>query len=366
MKILITERQLKKILLEIEDPPVNGKKEDPPSIKTKDYWDPKKNCVGCKTENGFKTNIVKVSSGKENGRNIELTSDSAPYYEKMVDRMNADGLYFKSASGYRPYKTQFDIVDWTAYEDSVKNVNISTYRDAKKIGTWQTKSNVQGKPAKVAVPGTSNHGKGHAVDVDGCSGCGYSDAQNWVRKNGEVYGWWWGEVPSENWHFTFKPDDYPPNEYLINLMEELEGDIDIANTVMEREKDPKFAYYDYCLRVIKLDKKGMSLLGKSTLPPNVITDDVKEYCKEILRVDPLPIKKIELIKSKNTPTELQSDDPYSFELFKYLISNNLNKSELRKKIKQLKRDNREDLIYMVKTEIKNPGYYQRMMNQMKK
>jgi hypothetical protein len=24
-----------------------------------------------------------------------------------------------------------------------------------------------------------------------------------VRKNGEKYGWWWGEAPSEDWHFTY-------------------------------------------------------------------------------------------------------------------------------------------------------------------
>ncbi len=365
MKILITERHLKKILLEIEDPPVKGKKEDPPSIKTKDYWDPNNpNCIGCLTDNGRRTDIVKVKSGKKSGSKIPLTSDSAPYYEKMVDRMNADGLFFKSASGYRPYETQFELVDWGTYEDSVKTVDVLPIKQIKKIGTWQTKNNVQGKPAKVAVPGTSNHGKGHAVDVDGCTGCEYSDAQNWVRKNGEVYGWYWGEVKSENWHFTFDPSTI--DEKLINLMEELQKEIENANFVMYEGGDPKFAYYEYCSRVIKLDKKGMSLLGNSTLPPNVLTDDVKGYCKKILEVDSIPIKKIELLGNKNIPTELQSDDPYRFDLFKYLISNKLNKSELRKKIKQLKKDNREDLIYMVKAEIKNPGFHQILMNRAKK
>ena len=29
---------------------------------------------------------------------------------------------------------------------------------------------------------------------------------NWIRKNGEKYGWYWGEATSENWHFTFCGD----------------------------------------------------------------------------------------------------------------------------------------------------------------
>jgi hypothetical protein len=139
-----------------------------------------------------------------------------------------------------------------------------------------------------------------------------------------------------------------PDEYLINLMEELEIKLRMANTVMEREKEPKFAYYDYCLKVIKLDKKGMSLLGKSTLPPNVITDDVKEYCKKILRVDPLPIKKIGLIKSKNTPTELQVPRKYTL----YNQYKELSKKELRKELRGADKDDLE-LIRTLKNLIKS-------------
>ena len=43
----------------------------------------------------------------------------------------------------------------------------------------------------------SNHGWGLAIDVKGAS------AKKWVRENGVKYGWWWGEAPSEDWHFTY-------------------------------------------------------------------------------------------------------------------------------------------------------------------
>ena len=353
MKILITESQLQKILLEVEegDPVKSGEKKTP-TPKTKEYWDPNNpNCIGCLTDNGRRTDIVKVKSGKKSGGKISLTSDSAPYYEKMVDRMNADGLFFKSASGYRPYKTQFDLVDWATYEDSVKTVDVLPIKQIKKIGTWQTKSNVQGKPAKVAVPGTSNHGKGHAVDVDGCTGCEYSDAQNWVRKNGEVYGWYWGEVKSENWHFTF--DTSTIDEKLINLMEELQKEIENANFAIGEGGDPKFEYNDYCLKIKRLDDKGVSLLGNSTLPPNVDSNNVKEYCEDILEIEKLPTLTPKITNLTQNKYELKYDE-YMYELFKDYDLENMTKRELKKLVRKVKEDGREDLVSTIKYHIPTP------------
>jgi hypothetical protein len=44
---------------------------------------------------------------------------------------------------------------------------------------------------------SSNHGFGMAIDVKS------SSAKKWVRANGTKYGWWWGEAPTEDWHFTY-------------------------------------------------------------------------------------------------------------------------------------------------------------------
>ena len=44
---------------------------------------------------------------------------------------------------------------------------------------------------------SSNHGFGIAVDIKG------ADAKRWIRTNGVKYGWWWGEAPTEDWHFTY-------------------------------------------------------------------------------------------------------------------------------------------------------------------
>jgi len=348
MKIIITESQLNKILVEVGG---SGDEEKKPTPKTREYWDPDNpNCVGCLTDNGRKTNIVRVKSGKKSGGKLSLTSDSAPYYEKMVDRMNADGLYFNTAHGYRPYNRQFGLVDWDKYEDSVKTIDVLPIKNVKKEGIWKTKAD-----DAVAVPGTSNHGLGYAVDVD------YkppTDAQNWVRKNGEVYGWYWGEVESEDWHFTFHKAPIfskmqGPDDELINLMEELQKEIENANFAVEEGGDPKFEYENYCLKIRKMNDKGFSLLGKSTLPPNVNSDNVKEYCKGILEIEKLPKITPEKIDTKVNKPKLKYDE-YMYELFKDYDLENMSKRELKKLVRKVKEDGREDLVSTIKYHIPTP------------
>ena len=52
---------------------------------------------------------------------------------------------------------------------------------------------------------SSNHGWGIAIDVTN------SGAKKFIRANGEKYGWYWGEAPSEDWHFTY---DYKRDTFL--------------------------------------------------------------------------------------------------------------------------------------------------------
>ncbi|AFR05779.1 MULTISPECIES: M15 family metallopeptidase [Nocardiopsis] len=63
-------------------------------------------------------------------------------------------------------------------------------------------------PGFAAVPGTSNHGLGQAIDL----GCGIqnfrSDKWNWMETNGGRYGWihpaWAKSNPFEPWHWEFE------------------------------------------------------------------------------------------------------------------------------------------------------------------
>lgn len=112
--------------------------------------------------------------------NVKLQKEAAEGFIKMYADMPKD---IKSSvnltDGYRPLKVQCNIFDWSYYESTGKR---------RKKGTAGT---------AVAMPGTSNHGWGRAIDI-------FPDkVQRWIKENGPKYGWCWGEVKSEPWHFTF-------------------------------------------------------------------------------------------------------------------------------------------------------------------
>lgn len=55
------------------------------------------------------------------------------------------------------------------------------------------------RPPAAAVPGTSNHGWGVAVDIP------FPDAQAWLRRNAHRFGWSWDEGArvGEPWHWRY-------------------------------------------------------------------------------------------------------------------------------------------------------------------
>jgi hypothetical protein len=128
-----------------------------------------------------------------------LNHEASVQFQNMMEYMKMSGVSpTKTPGGWRTYETQYNIVDWDLYECT---------------GRWRKKGS--NGSTVVAEPGTSNHGKGEAIDVSGAV------AQAWIKKNGPGFGWYWGEAPSESWHFTFnwrgkwdaaKNNDTPPEE----------------------------------------------------------------------------------------------------------------------------------------------------------
>ena len=126
---------------------------------------------GCINDSNLKS--VGVGSNK-------LQKDAADGFIKMYADMPADiKRSVKLTDSYRPLKVQCNIFDFDHYESTGKR---------RKKGT-------SGTP--VATPGGSNHGWGRAIDISP------SNVQKWIKDNGTKYGWCWGEVKSESWHFTF-------------------------------------------------------------------------------------------------------------------------------------------------------------------
>ncbi|MDL4772477.1 MULTISPECIES: D-alanyl-D-alanine carboxypeptidase family protein [Thermomonosporaceae] len=66
------------------------------------------------------------------------------------------------------------------------------------------------RPGFAAVPGTSNHGKGQAVDLCGGVQSSGSSQFNWMESHAKVYGWihpaWAYSNPFEPWHWEYGTD----------------------------------------------------------------------------------------------------------------------------------------------------------------
>jgi hypothetical protein len=153
------------------------------------------------TDNGCLTSL---KSGQVGNNKYTLLADAGVALEKMYDDMPEDVKKdLKISDSYRPLKTQCSIFDFDIFEKSGKRV----------------KKGTSGTP--VARPGTSNHGWGRALDLS------KKKAQDWIRENGSKYGWCWGEVKSEPWHFTFCGSG--PNRS------------DLCNTICKDKIDPSLA-----------------------------------------------------------------------------------------------------------------------------
>ena len=138
-----------------------------------------------------------------NGRKEYLSKAAAIQFNKMVVDAKKEGIDITMTDAYRPCGKPGDYVKY-------KNGEIGFTQWA----AWDHRKGRNGAPGGGAVAAppnpslaadwfatdsnycTSNHGFGNAIDVPG-------KGQKWIRKNSEKYGWYWGEAPSENWHFTF-------------------------------------------------------------------------------------------------------------------------------------------------------------------
>ena len=126
------------------------------------------------------------------GQTEYLSNAAAIQFKKMVADAKNDGVKITLTDGYRICGNPGD------YE---RNQWSQWY-------AWEDKKFHNGPDAASPVPNTkskwveqgggyctSNHGFGNAIDV--------ANGKDWIRTNGEKYGWYWGEARSESWHFTF-------------------------------------------------------------------------------------------------------------------------------------------------------------------
>jgi len=125
------------------------------------------------------------------GQKEYLSNAAAIQFNKMVVDAKKQGFNITLTDAYRVCGQPGDYAkgkwtQWAAWEIKIKGGNDAASPVPNNKKTWNEKGGGYC---------TSNHGFGNAIDV--------SDGKAWIRMNGEKYGWYWGEAPSENWHFTF-------------------------------------------------------------------------------------------------------------------------------------------------------------------
>lgn len=121
-----------------------------------------------------------------------LVEPAAGAMRALVAAADADGVTIAATGTYRSYAQQEQLFvsryTTTPLENRpTKNWNGTTY--------WQ-----QPRTAMAAVPGTSNHGWGLAVDVDVTEPA----TAAWMRANAYKYGFV-EAVPREPWHWEYRP-----------------------------------------------------------------------------------------------------------------------------------------------------------------
>ena len=128
-----------------------------------------------------------------NGQKEYLSKAAAIQFNKMVVDAKNEGVNIQLNDAYRVCGNPGDHAKgvWTQWS------------------AWEKYKFHGGSPATAPHPSTkdkwnkgggycaSNHGFGNAIDVTDGKG------REWVRRNSEKYGWYWGEQSKEPWHFTF-------------------------------------------------------------------------------------------------------------------------------------------------------------------
>ena len=162
---------------------------------------------GCKPGE-IPANLLRAIEGK--GKLHHLAADC---YEAMDAAANAEGIDLSptsQADTYRSLETQ-EYGFYQRYTDTPNKKQMKQKPKVYKGKAWYLKSP---KLAPMAVPGTSMHNYGLAIDIANASG----KRLDWLLANAQRFGFSW-ELQSEPWHLRMVCGDNVPDavkEWLAN------------------------------------------------------------------------------------------------------------------------------------------------------
>jgi len=136
----------------------------------------------------------------------QLHHCAADAYEAMDAAANAEGIDLSPTSPadtYRSLAVQ-EYGFFQRYTDKPKNKKLMKQKPRIYKGkAWYLKKGM----APLAVPGTSNHNLGIAIDI---SNAAEPKRLEWLAKNAVSFGFSWEVLPSEPWHLRYVAGDDIP------------------------------------------------------------------------------------------------------------------------------------------------------------
>lgn len=166
-------------------------------------------------DENFKIDLVKLSNGEKVDKRIY------DQLQEMFDAARKNGIYPVVASGYRTEKEQTQF-----YNDKIK--------EYKKLGATDEEAKTEAE-YWVAIPGTSEHQSGLAVDINGDKKHSENaDVYKWLENNAYKYGFVYRYqadkfnltgVANEQWHYRYVGKEAAKEMYNENLcLEEYLGE----------------------------------------------------------------------------------------------------------------------------------------------
>lgn len=137
-------------------------------------------------------------------RRFVLEREAARSMRALIKKARRDGIPLSATGTYRTYQGQVNLF-LRRFDNTPRDTRQRFWQGK----NWWLKPRVAG----AAVPGTSNHGKGLAVDFSVRNRLGQEKPLNtaaleWLAKNGPSFGWW-NTTTDENWHWCWCLGDGP-------------------------------------------------------------------------------------------------------------------------------------------------------------
>jgi hypothetical protein len=119
---------------------------------------------------------------------------AADAYEAMDAAANAEGIDLSPTSPADTYRT-LAVQEYGFFQRYTTNVIAGQKPRIYQGKAWYLKKGM----AMLAVPGTSKHNLGIAIDIANANGA----RLEWLKKNAVSFGFSWEVVPQEPWHLRF-------------------------------------------------------------------------------------------------------------------------------------------------------------------